>query len=85
MVATRARMTASILRIPKRWSQSRRKVSKAVIRHPQSSGIPKRSFSAMIVPSTSARSVAAIATSARSQSTTLTPREYSARQAWARS
>ena len=39
----------------------------------------------MIVPSTSARSVAAIATSARSQSTKLTRREYSARHAWARS
>ena len=47
--------------------------------------MPKSSFSAMIVPSTSARSHAAIAISAMTQSTTLTSREYSARHACARS
>ena len=54
--------------------QSSTNVSNAVTRQPQSSGSPKSSFSAMIVPSTSARSVAAIATSASTQSTQLTPR-----------
>ena len=39
----------------------------------------------MIVPSTSARSVAAIATSARTHKTAFTPGEYSSRQACARS
>ena len=39
----------------------------------------------MIVPTTSARSVAAIATSAWNQSRTFTGREYSARHACARS
>ena len=51
IVATRARITASIFRIPHFWSQSSRKVSNAVTRQPQSSGMPKSSFSAMIVPS----------------------------------
>jgi len=60
-------------------------VSKAVTRHPHSSGMPKSSFSAMTVPTTSARSHAAMATSARTQSTKLTGREYSARHACARS
>jgi hypothetical protein len=85
MVATSARMNASILRIPSRWMASSTKVSNAVTRHPQSKGRPNSSFSAMIVPSTSARSVAAMAISAKTQSTVLTGREYSARQACARS
>ena len=85
IVATSTRMTASICRIPQRCKYSSAKVSNAVIRQPQSSGRPKRSFSAMIVPRISARSVAAIATSARIQRIRLTRGEYSARQAWARS
>ena len=60
-------------------------MSNAVIRQPHNSGRPNSSLSAMIVPRISARSVAAIATSASTQSTALTLGEYSARQAWARS
>ena len=85
MVRTIARITASIFRMPHRWSHNSANVSKAVTRQPQSKGRPNRSFSAMIVPSTSARSQAAIATSAMSQRMRLTGREYSARQACARS
>ena len=60
-------------------------MSNAVIKQPHKSGRPKSSLRAMIVPRISARSVAAIATSASTQSTALSPREYSARQACARS
>ncbi len=85
IVATSARMTASICRIPQRWRYSSTNVSKAVTRQPHNSGKPNSSFRAMIVPRISARSVAAMATSASSQSTALIGREYSARQACARS
>ena len=85
IVTTSAKIAASIFLIPNRWSQSSMKVSQAVTRHPHSNGRPNNSFRAITVPTTSARSQAAIATSARAQSTKLTGREYSDRQACARS
>ena len=79
------KMKASILRIPNFWIASSRNVSNKVTAHPQSKGSPKSRFKPRTVPSTSARSVAAMAISHMIQSAKEAAFEYSDRQACAKS
>ncbi|MNS42415.1 hypothetical protein D3C72_747930 [compost metagenome] len=65
IIATKAIMKASILRIPLLIRKSSKKVSRTVIKTASSNGIPKRRLIPIAIPRTSARSHAAIATSAR--------------------
>ena len=60
-------MTASMVRMPNRWSPRRRRTSRPVMMTAQRSGMWNSRLSATALPSTSARSQAPIATSVRSQ------------------
>jgi hypothetical protein len=71
MIAMRAMINASIFRMPNLCRYNKRKVSSTVMETPQISGRPVSNWIPMAMPSTSARSVAAIAISASSQSTKL--------------
>ena len=78
-------ISASIQRKPLFCSHRIRNTSAAVISTPISSGMPNRRLSPIAVPITSAKSVAQIATSARSQSGYETARGKASRQPCARS
>ena len=64
MIVTSERMNTSITRMPRCMRKRMRSVSKAVMRTPYSKGMPKSRFKPIAMPITSARSHAAMATSA---------------------
>ena len=74
MTPRSATMNASTQRNPRVCNHRIRNTSAAVMKTPISSGIPNRRFRPMAVPITSARSVATMAPSARTQSGTDTQR-----------
>jgi hypothetical protein len=67
MVSTKTETTASIIRIPSPCSASNSRTSKAVMMTAQMMGIWNSKFNATALPSASARSVAAMASSIASQ------------------
>ena len=65
MVATNTNIKASILRMPYRCKNKNKKVSKTVIIVPYINGMPVNNLIPMAIPNTSAKSVAAMASSAK--------------------
>ena len=85
MVPTSSRMTASMVRMPKRCSASSSRTSNPVMMTAHSSGMWNSRLSATALPSTSARSQAPMAISQNSQLGQRVHAGYQSRQPWARS